>query len=84
MPMRNLRRLLNVSDYRGSSLKEGDGGGGESTLFRSHFWNLLSALGRIFQILGPTFKLSSILNFFHLSALVLSKWGIVSALGCQI
>ena len=38
----------------GRKLRESDGGGGGgggrgSTLFRSHFWNFLSALGCFFQ-----------------------------------
>ena len=47
----------------GGPLREGDRG---LTLFRSHFSNILSALGRVFQIfcpaLGPIFKFLSILG----------------------
>ena len=58
------------------------------TLFTSHFLNFLSALGGVFQNFRPLWVpflsfIHSRSQFFHLSAPGLSKWGIVSALGCQ-
>ena len=71
-------------------LREGDGGGGGgrgSTLLGSHFSvhsrqrssNFSSPLGSIFKILS----MLTWSQLFHFFALGLSKWGIVSALGCQ-
>ena len=71
----------NLTCIKSVAINPPPGGGGGSASWRG--------LGCVFKnfsfALGPIFKFLSILghNCFRLSALGLSKWGIVSALGCQ-